>query len=70
MKLLKYYISKPYFLFVEKGFKTGENVYSALGKTGSGRYLIIFFVHKNNKDALIISARNMSVKERKKYENK
>ena len=62
--------SKPYFLFVEKGFKTGENIYSALGKTSSGRYLIIFFVYKNNKDALIISARSMSIKERKRYEKK
>ena len=62
--------NKPYFLFVEKGFKTGENVYSALGRTVSGRYLIIFFVYKNNKDALIISARSMSIKERKRYEKK
>ena len=62
--------NKPYFLFVEKGFRKGENVYSALGRTSSGRYLIVFFVYKNNKDALIISARGMTVKERKRYEKK
>ena len=29
--------SKPYFLFVENGFRKGENVYSALGRTKSVR---------------------------------
>lgn len=62
--------NKPFFLFVEKGFRKGENVYSALGKTSGGRYLIVFFVHKDSKGALIISARSMTVKERKKYEKK
>lgn len=60
--------NKPYFLFIENGFRKGENVYSALGKTSGKRYLIIFFVYKNNKDALILSARSMTVKEKKKYE--
>lgn len=62
--------NKPYFLFVENGFRKGENVYSALGKTSGKRYLIIFFVYKNSKDALIISARVMTLKEKKKYEKK
>lgn len=62
--------NKPYFLFVEKGFRKGEDVYSALGKTTTGRYLVIFFVYKSNKDALIISARAMTLRERKKYEKK
>lgn len=62
--------SKPYFIFIENGFRKGENVYSALGRTSGGRYLIIFFVYKNNKNALIISARNMTIKERKRYEKK
>lgn len=62
--------SKPYFLFVEKGFRKGENVYSAMGITQTGRYLIVFFVYKRNRDALIISARNMTSKERKKYEKR
>jgi len=29
--------------FVEKGHRAGENVYSALGQTDGGRYLIVFF---------------------------
>ena len=54
--------NKPYFLFVEKGFRKGENVYAALGRTFTGRYLAIFFVYKANKSALIISARSMTIK--------
>ena len=51
-------------------FKDGENVYSALGRTSGGRYLAVFFVYKVNKSALIISARSMTIKERKRYEKK
>ena len=31
--------SSSHFRFVEKGHRQGENVYSALGQTNSGRYL-------------------------------
>lgn len=62
--------NKPYFLFVEKGFRTGEDVYAALGKTSSGRYLSVFFVYKANRSALIISARSMTIRERRRYEKK
>jgi uncharacterized DUF497 family protein len=58
----------PLFRFVEKGHQIGENVYSALGQTDAGRYLIIFFVYKKNKQALILSARDMTKAERKQYE--
>jgi len=34
------------------------------------RYLIVFFVYKKGKAALIISGRDMSDKERKKYGKK
>jgi len=62
--------NKPFFLYVEKGFRDGENVYVALGRTSSGRYLAIFFVYKANKSALIISGRSMTSKERKRYEKR
>jgi len=38
--------SSSHFRFVEKGHRRGENVYSALGQTAAGRYLIVFFVRK------------------------
>ncbi|MBI4620466.1 MAG: BrnT family toxin [Desulfobacterales bacterium] len=60
--------NKPRFRFVEKGHRSGENVYVAMGKTYGGRYLIVFFVHKTDKRALILSARDMTKAERRLYE--
>lgn len=56
--------------FVELGYQKGEDVYSASGQTEGGRYLIIFFIHKSSNTALILSARDMDKKERKRYERK
>jgi uncharacterized protein len=58
------------FRFVEKGYRRNENVYAALGQTKAGRYLIIFFIHKLDRRILILSARDMTVAERKRYEKK
>lgn len=55
---------------VESGHREGENVYSSMGQTEGGRYLIIFFVYKKNQHALILSAREMEQKERNYYERK
>ena len=38
----------PHFRYIEKGHKSGENVYAALGQTNNGRYLIVFFVFKTS----------------------
>ena len=59
-----------HFRFVEKGHRPGENVYSALGQTSAGRYLIVFLVRKKTAQALPISARDMGASERKRYEKK
>jgi uncharacterized protein len=56
------------FRFVEKRHRRGENVYAALGRTRSGRYLIIFFVYKIDQRILILTARDMTIAERKRYE--
>jgi uncharacterized protein len=61
---------QPYFRFVEKGHRQGENVYSAMGQTKNGRYIITFFVYKKDKRALILSARNMTKGERRRYEKR
>jgi uncharacterized DUF497 family protein len=58
------------FRFVEKGHRRGENVYAAMGQTDSGRYLIVFFVRKTTREALVVSARDMTGSERKRYEKK
>jgi uncharacterized protein len=59
---------KPHFRFIEKGHRSGENVYAAMGQTNGGRYLIVFFVYKTDKRALILSARDMTKNERRLYE--
>jgi len=63
-------LNSRHFRFVEKGHRTGENMYSALGQTDAGRYLIVFFVHKRRNQALILSARDMTDAERGRYEKK
>ena len=64
-------LSKPRIRFAEKGHTTGEDVYAAFGQTLGGRYLSIFFIYKPRlKTAAIISARDMSDKERKTYGRK
>jgi len=63
-------LGRPLFRFIEKGHRRGENVYSAMGKTRTGRFLTIFFVLKDRDRALILSARDMSARERKTYEKK
>ena len=60
----------PQFRFVEKGHRPDENVYAALGQTDAGRYLIVFFVYKKDRRALILSARDMTHAERRKYEQR
>lgn len=62
--------SSSHFRFVEKGNRQGENVYSAMGQTHAGRYLIVFFVHKKSRQALILSARQMTDNERERYEKR
>jgi len=60
----------PRYRFIEKGDVEGEDLYAALGRTEAGRYLIIYFVRKTTGEALIISARDMTGKERKQYAKK
>jgi uncharacterized protein len=63
--------SRPRIRFVENGHTSGEDVYAAFGQTLGGRYLSVFFIYKPaRKIAVIISAREMSDKERKAYGRK
>lgn len=64
------FFNHPKYRFVESGYRQGEDVYSASGQTDANRYLIVFFIHKPNNTALILSARDMDTKERRRYERK
>ncbi|MFB0535123.1 MAG: BrnT family toxin [Anaerolineae bacterium] len=62
--------SKPKIRFIEKGDREGEDVYLALGQTDAGRYLAVLFIYKKTREALILSARDMAIKERRRYGRK
>ena len=57
----------PKFRFVEKGDRKGEDVYLALGQTDGGRYLAVLFIDKSSGEVLVLSARDMAIKERRRY---
>jgi len=57
----------PRYRFIESGDVEGEDLYTALGQTEEGRYLTVYFVHKKTGEALIVSARDMTRKERSTY---
>jgi len=54
----------------ESGKIEGEDLYNALGKTKAGRYLSVFFIRKLDNKVLIITARDMNKRERRRYEKK
>ena len=64
------FANKPKFTFIEKGKVKNENLYSARGQTDAGRYLVVLFIYKKTKEALIITARDMDAKERRNYGKK
>jgi len=62
------FIRRPYFRFIAKGRRQrNENLYAAYGTAESGRYLTVFFIRKPGNLALIVTARDMDDKERKRY---
>jgi uncharacterized DUF497 family protein len=64
------FFNHPRIRFHEKGHVQGENMYNAMGRTDAGRYLMVFFILKERRRALIISARDMDRNERRQYVRK
>ncbi len=64
------FLNKPHFQRAERGQQTGEDLYVAYGQTNVGRYVVVFFTLKVHGSALIISARDMTMRERKRYARK
>jgi uncharacterized DUF497 family protein len=59
---------KPHVRRAQKGHIKGEDLYTAYGQTTGGRYLIVFFIRKEQAAALPISARDMTDSECRYYE--
>ncbi len=62
--------NRPRIHFVQKGHVVNEDMYAARGQTEAGRYLTVFFIYKEDRKALLVSARDMDQKERKNYGKK
>lgn len=60
--------ASPDFYFVERGRRKGEDLYLAAGRTSARRPLVVYFIHKASRDALVVTARTMTRKERRRYE--
>ena len=61
------FANRPGVKRMNKGHFRGEDVYRVWGQTDAGRYLVVFFILKLTREALILSARDMDDKERKSY---
>jgi len=64
------FANEPRYKFQERGNIRGEDLYTAYGCTDAGRYLTVFFIYKLSHEALIITARDMDRKERRRYVKK
>ena len=58
------------YFFVESGHIEGEDVYAIIGKADAGRLLAVYFILKPGHKALIVSARDATKKQRRRYERK
>jgi len=61
------FLRDPLIRRLESGHVKGEDLFIAFGTTKPGRYLTVLFVRKKDKRAMVISAREMTKAERKKY---
>ncbi|MBC8446883.1 MAG: BrnT family toxin [Chloroflexi bacterium] len=60
-------LGHPHVRFMERGHQPGEDLYAAFGQTTGGRCLVVFFLLKPHSAALVITARDMTGKERRYY---
>jgi uncharacterized DUF497 family protein len=60
-------LDRPHIRFIERGSRSDEAMYAAYGQTRAGRYLVVFFILKTSRIALVVSARDMDTAERKRY---
>jgi hypothetical protein len=62
--------ARPSIRRIEAGNVRGEDLYAAVGRTAAGRWLVVFFLYKLNQEALIVSARDASGREKRRYGRK
>ena len=60
-------LSSPHIRLAQKGRVKNEHLYFAYGKTEADRYLLILFIDKKNGFVLPITARDMTLAERRYF---
>jgi uncharacterized DUF497 family protein len=66
-EVVEIFENAPHFERMERGHRHGEDLYVASGQTFAGRYLVVLFIRKQAGKALIVTARDMTQKERRRY---
>lgn len=69
-EVVEVFENRPRLEMLERSHRPGEDLYIASGQTDEGRHLIIFFIRKKDGQVLIVTARDMTKKERKRYGKK
>ncbi len=64
------FYNDPSYLKAQKGRYKGEDLYYVYGRTDAGRYLFVVFIYKRSRNGLIVTARDMDPRERKRYGRK
>jgi uncharacterized protein len=64
------FLRRPYVRFMERGHRPTEDLYAAFGQSDAGRYLAVYFILKPGPAGLIITARDMTEKEKRTYGRK
>lgn len=65
--IVELFENRPRVERVERGHRPGADLYTAFGRSDAGRYLIVFFIFKTDGRALIVTARDMTQRERRRY---
>ena len=60
-------VAKPEIRRGGRGTRRGDDLYYALGQSEAGRYLFVVFIRKQSNKALVLTARDMSNRERTGY---
>jgi hypothetical protein len=61
------FLSHPHLRCMERGHRPDEDLYVAFGQSDAGRYLAVYFVLKPGPVGLILTARDMTEKEKRTY---
>ena len=59
--------SRPHVRFMERRQREDEDLYAAFGQSEAGRYLTVYFIWKKSGAALVVTARDMTRKEKRSY---